>query len=70
LYIKYKNKSLKAQQARIKASSKSKAAKDKKNGRKHSSVKSVLPGIPTAAAPEPQGAQNVKMASSLSGSSV
>lgn len=64
--------SLKAQQARIKASSKSKAAKakDKDKGKKHTSVKSVLPGIPTAAAPEPQGAQNAKKASSRSGSSI
>jgi len=51
--------SLKAQQARIKASSKSKASKDKDKdkSKKHASVKGVLPGVPIAAAPEPAGAQ-------------
>jgi len=60
--------SLKAQQARIiiKASSKSKASKDK--SKKHASVKGVLPGVPVAAAPEPAGAQAANKPSPSSGS--
>lgn len=46
--------SLKAQHARITASKK---RKDTKKPKGHTSVKSVTPGIPTVAAPEPVGAQ-------------
>jgi hypothetical protein len=45
--------SLKAQHARIKASSKKKSDKESKSTRAHASVKAVTPGIPTIAGPEP-----------------
>jgi Ca2+-binding EF-hand superfamily protein len=50
--------SLKAQHSRQQASSRRKSSTKVKSS--HTSVKAVVPGIPTAAAPEPVGAQNTK----------
>jgi Ca2+-binding EF-hand superfamily protein len=60
--------SLKAQHSRQKASS-SKKSKVKNKIKSHNSVKSVVPGIPTIAGPEPVGAQSkgaVRISSNLS----